>query len=107
MSRRALLLIACLAAAPLAARAQIPNNLVRVGVLSDMSGPFADQVGKGSVVAADMAAEDFAPTIRTSRTSAPASPANGSTSRVWTPSSTCRTPAWRWPSPPSCARRTA
>ena len=61
MSRRALLLIACLAAAPLAAHAQIPNNLVRVGVLSDMSGPLTDQVGRGSVVAAEMAAEDFAP----------------------------------------------
>jgi branched-chain amino acid transport system substrate-binding protein len=43
------------------AHAQVPGNLVRVGVLTDMSGPFSDQVGKGSVTAAEMAAEDFAP----------------------------------------------
>jgi branched-chain amino acid transport system substrate-binding protein len=52
----------CLAAvlASLPARAQIPGNTVRVGVLTDMTGPFADQVGAGSVVAAKLAAEDFA-----------------------------------------------
>jgi branched-chain amino acid transport system substrate-binding protein len=33
---------------------------IRIGVLNDMSGPFADLSGKGSVVAAQMAAEDFA-----------------------------------------------
>jgi branched-chain amino acid transport system substrate-binding protein len=53
----------CLAAGVLAclpARAEIPDNTVRVGVLTDMTGPFADQVGAGSVVAAKLAAEDFA-----------------------------------------------
>jgi branched-chain amino acid transport system substrate-binding protein len=40
--------------------AQIPDNTVRVGVLNDMSGPYADLSGKGSVIAAQMAAEDFA-----------------------------------------------
>jgi branched-chain amino acid transport system substrate-binding protein len=43
------------------ALAQLPDNVVRIGVLTDMSGPFADQVGRGSVVSAQMAAEDFAP----------------------------------------------
>ena len=43
-----------------AALAQVPNNTVKVGVLSDFSGPFADQAGKGSFIAAQMAAEDFA-----------------------------------------------
>ncbi|SFU45690.1 branched-chain amino acid transport system substrate-binding protein [Methylobacterium sp. 174MFSha1.1] len=33
---------------------------VRLGVLSDMSGPFSDQVGAGSVAAARLALEDFA-----------------------------------------------
>lgn len=47
-----------LVAAP--AYAQVPDNLVRIGVLTDLSGPFADQVGPGSVVAAKLAAEDFA-----------------------------------------------
>jgi branched-chain amino acid transport system substrate-binding protein len=56
----AVLLAAALAAFPLAARAQFPNDTVKVGVLTDMSGPFSDQVGAGSVLAARMAAEDFA-----------------------------------------------
>jgi branched-chain amino acid transport system substrate-binding protein len=40
--------------------AEIPNGTIRIGVLTDMTGPFADQVGAGSVTAARMAAEDFA-----------------------------------------------
>lgn len=40
--------------------AEVPNNFVKIGVLSDFSGPFADQAGEGSLVAARMAAEDFA-----------------------------------------------
>jgi branched-chain amino acid transport system substrate-binding protein len=57
---RALAAIAvCLAFAGVS-RAEIPGNVVRVGVLTDMAGPFADQVGPGSVVAARLAAEDFA-----------------------------------------------
>src|SRR4051812_50163575 len=43
-----------------AVQAQVPNNTLKVGVLTDMSGPFAQQAGQGSVVAAQMAAEDFA-----------------------------------------------
>ncbi|HYZ64645.1 MAG TPA: ABC transporter substrate-binding protein [Acetobacteraceae bacterium] len=53
------LAFAALLALTVAARAEVPNNLVKVGVLTDMSGPFADQVGAGSVAAAKMAAEDF------------------------------------------------
>jgi branched-chain amino acid transport system substrate-binding protein len=41
------------------AQAQVPPT-VKIGVINDMSGPFADQSGKGSVLAAHMAAEDFA-----------------------------------------------
>ena len=55
---RALLLAACLLSP--AAQADIPDNLVRVGVLTDMSGPFSDGVGAGSVAAAKLAAQDFA-----------------------------------------------
>jgi len=40
--------------------AEIPGNTVKIGVLSDFSGPFSDQAGKGSLIAAQMAAEDFA-----------------------------------------------
>lgn len=51
---------ACLAAhAPAPALAQLPPSL-KIGVLNDQSGPFADQSGRGSVVAAQLAAEDFA-----------------------------------------------
>lgn len=63
MFRQHLITIAALLAAAAfvpRAVAQIPDNTVKIGVLNDMSGPFADQSGKGSVVAAEMAAEDFA-----------------------------------------------
>ncbi|GGF45288.1 ABC transporter permease [Aliidongia dinghuensis] len=42
------------------ALAEVPGSLVKIGVLTDLSGPFADQVGQGSVAAANLAAEDFA-----------------------------------------------
>jgi branched-chain amino acid transport system substrate-binding protein len=42
-----------------AANAQISDNLVRVGVLGDLSGVYADFGGPGNVVAARMAVEDF------------------------------------------------
>ena len=40
------------------AQAQISGGVVKVGVLTDMSGPYADLAGPGSVLAAKMAAED-------------------------------------------------
>jgi branched-chain amino acid transport system substrate-binding protein len=36
-----------------------PNDRLRIGVLDDMSGNFADQTGAGSVLAARMAVSDF------------------------------------------------
>src|SRR5208337_109172 len=51
---------AALAGMATAAHAQIPGDKIKIGVLSDFSGPFADQVGKGSLVGAQLAAEDFA-----------------------------------------------
>ncbi|HEU4410136.1 MAG TPA: ABC transporter substrate-binding protein [Polyangiaceae bacterium] len=36
-----------------------PGGALTIGVLSDMAGPYADLAGKGSVVAAEMAVEDF------------------------------------------------
>ena len=53
-------ILALLLAAPVGTRAQIPGDIIRIGVLNDMSGPFADLSGRGSVTAAQMAAEDFA-----------------------------------------------
>ena len=40
-----------------AARAEIPGNLLKVGVLSDLSGPFASQAGPGSVAAAQLSSQ--------------------------------------------------
>ena len=42
-----------------AAQAQISDGVVKIGVLSDMSSLYSDIGGKGSVVAAQMAVEDF------------------------------------------------
>jgi branched-chain amino acid transport system substrate-binding protein len=41
------------------AQAQISDNVVRIGVMNDMSGPYADIAGPGSVAAARMAVEDY------------------------------------------------
>ena len=46
-------------AAPGTAKAEIPNNTLKIGILNDQSGPFADQSGKGSVAAAELAVDDF------------------------------------------------
>ncbi len=51
--------VLAMAALPRPAAAQVPGT-VRIGVLNDMSGPYADLSGPGSVVAARLAAEDFA-----------------------------------------------
>jgi len=51
-------LLPAAAAAPRRARGQAPA--IRLGVLSDMSGPYSDNTGHGSVVGARLAIEDFA-----------------------------------------------
>ena len=74
-----------------AAQAEITGNVVKIGVLNDQSGLYADLAGQGSVEAARMAVEDFGgidgvrsrcsrPTTRTSPTSARTWCASGSTS---------------------------
>ena len=45
------------------ALAQISDNVVRLGVLDDMSGPYADIQGPGDVVSVKMAVEDFGGTV--------------------------------------------
>ncbi|MGA2124882.1 MAG: ABC transporter substrate-binding protein [Xanthobacteraceae bacterium] len=49
---------------PSAASAQISDNVVKIGVLTDLSGPASDATGQGSVVAAQMAVEDFGGKVR-------------------------------------------
>ena len=43
--------------------AQISDGVVRIGVMNDQAGPYADLAGRGSVVAARMAVEDFGGTV--------------------------------------------
>ena len=53
---------AALALAPLGAgdaRAQVSDDVVRIGIMADMSGPYAANGGPGSVLAARMAVEDY------------------------------------------------
>ena len=42
-----------------AAQAQISDNVVRIGVLTDLSGAYSDIAGKGTVIATQMAIDDF------------------------------------------------
>jgi branched-chain amino acid transport system substrate-binding protein len=53
----ALAVAALLFASP--ARAQISDDVVKLGVLTDLSGVYSDGTGKGSVAAAEMAVADF------------------------------------------------
>ena len=60
MQRRLLATLAVVtAAAALPATAQVSDDVVRLAVMADMSGVFADQQGPGDVVAARLAIEDF------------------------------------------------
>jgi len=56
---KALAAAAALALAAGTAQAQISGNVVKIGVLNDQSGLYADLGGAGSVVAVKMAIEDF------------------------------------------------
>jgi branched-chain amino acid transport system substrate-binding protein len=44
-------------------RAQISDSVVKIGILNDMDGPYADLSGKGSVVAAQMAIDEMKPSL--------------------------------------------
>lgn len=57
-------LAAALIATPLASNAQdksarISDGIVKIGVLTDINGPFMDNVGRGSIVATEIAVEEF------------------------------------------------
>lgn len=43
----------------LSAQAQVSDNVVRIGLLTDMEGPFSEMTGPGAVLAVKMAIEDF------------------------------------------------
>jgi branched-chain amino acid transport system substrate-binding protein len=50
---------AALATLSAAANAQISGNTVKIGVLTDMSGTYSDVAGSGTVIATQMAIDDF------------------------------------------------
>jgi branched-chain amino acid transport system substrate-binding protein len=60
----ALLCVGLTAVAAGAAQAQISDDVVKIGVLTDMSSVYADGTGKGSLLAAQMAAEDFGASVK-------------------------------------------
>src|SRR5260370_30884629 len=55
-SVRLVMVVSCVAGA---ASAQMTDKVIKIGVLNDQSGLYADLSGQGSVVAAKMAVEDF------------------------------------------------
>jgi branched-chain amino acid transport system substrate-binding protein len=60
MKKLTLLAAACVLTAGFGtAHAQVSGDVVKIGVLNDQSGPYADLGGKGAVMAAQMAADDF------------------------------------------------
>jgi branched-chain amino acid transport system substrate-binding protein len=63
MNLRALILSAAVVFAITPAAAEISDGKVKIGVLTDMSGPYSDNVGAGAVLAAKMAVEDFGGTV--------------------------------------------
>jgi branched-chain amino acid transport system substrate-binding protein len=61
MSTLAAFAVAVLSAS--AAPAQVSDNVVKIGVLTDMTGPASTPTGQGSVTSAQMAVDDFGGTV--------------------------------------------
>ena len=59
LNRRHLLTVAGAAALPARARAQAGDTTIRIGVLSDMAGPYRDISGPGGVACVRQAIQDF------------------------------------------------
>ena len=59
----ALALLAIGQAGPHAARAQVTDNVVKVGVLTDMSSLYSDINGQGAVIATQMAIDEMGGTV--------------------------------------------
>jgi branched-chain amino acid transport system substrate-binding protein len=62
-NKPSLVAAACCAFASLHAGAQVTDNVVKIGVLTDMAGVTADITGKGSLIAAQMAVQEFGGTV--------------------------------------------
>lgn len=62
MIRKTLISTACAAALSVmasGAQAQVSDNVVKIGVLTDLSGTYSDLAGSGAVLATQMAIDDF------------------------------------------------
>jgi branched-chain amino acid transport system substrate-binding protein len=59
-----IVVLGAVALTPGAAQAQISDDVVKIGVLTDMSSVYADGTGRGSLTAAQMAAEDFGGSVK-------------------------------------------
>ena len=59
MKLKQTLIAAAIAAVAGTANAQVSDGVIKIGVMNDMSGLYADIAGPGSVTAAKMAVEDF------------------------------------------------
>ena len=59
MNFKSLSLVAALGTAFAPVQAQISDNVVRIGVLTDLSGAYSDIAGKGAIIATQMAIDDF------------------------------------------------
>ena len=59
MARTSFMALVALALLTGTAHAQISDGIIKIGVLNDQAGPYADITGPGSVVAARMAVEDY------------------------------------------------
>jgi branched-chain amino acid transport system substrate-binding protein len=100
-------LVAAMAVAGLSQSASAQDGPIKIGVLADMSGVYADIGGQGSVEAVKMAIEDFGGKVlgkpievvsadgQNSRISPPISRGNGMTPASIS-SPTFHRPAWRW-----------
>lgn len=55
----AITLVPALACGAAHAQARISDGVVKIGVLTDINGPFMDNVGKGSIAATEIAVEEF------------------------------------------------
>jgi branched-chain amino acid transport system substrate-binding protein len=60
LRRSVLAALGCLLVVPVQAEEPAP---LKIGVLTDMTGPYGDAAGAGSVTAATLAVEDFGPTV--------------------------------------------
>jgi len=60
---RIVAVIATIGIASTSVAAEMSDNTVKIGVLDDMSGPYAENSGPGDVVAAKMAIKDFGGTV--------------------------------------------